>query len=157
MQEKRRGPSSHWPHGGILGGSPSKQLFLSPAPEPLSPLLFLWDVFDMLLMSVGSCVLLNCAEWLSGPGPISSIILLCGMQPVSHCPSLPSCRNLGAGLQCRMGDNPLIAEAQLQKDDKAKSLYVLSYACQQSLNVLLTRVCQLCPFKLRKNKNLRLE
>lgn len=94
-----------------------KQLFQSPSLEP--PLLFLWDVFDMLLMSLGSCVLFHCTEWLSGPGPISCIILLCGLEPLSPAflPVSP-----GPGLQCRMKDNPLITGAQNLQDDKAESV-----------------------------------
>lgn len=92
------GQSRQWSHAEGLGGSPSKQLFLSPSVEPPPPLLFLWDVLDMLVMSVGPCVFFHRAEWLGGPGPISRIILLCGPEPLSHCPGLPSCLSSGPSL-----------------------------------------------------------
>lgn len=75
--------------------------------SPRSP--FHWHVFDMLVMSVGSCVFFHHAEWLGGPRTICSIILPCGSEPQSHCAGLPSCLSSGLSLQCRMGDNRLIA------------------------------------------------
>lgn len=55
---RKRGDSqsSQRSHVEGSGGSPSKQLFLSPPREPPPRLPFLWDVLDMLLMSVGSWV-----------------------------------------------------------------------------------------------------
>ncbi|KAK2879799.1 hypothetical protein Q8A73_023611 [Channa argus] len=114
IQEREERQTSQWSHAEGLGGSPSKQLFLSPSLEPPAPLLFLWDMFDMPVMSVGSCVFFHRAEWL-GAGTISCIILLCGPEPLSHCPSLPSCLSSGPSLQERMGDNLLIAERSTRR------------------------------------------
>ncbi|GAA6218439.1 uncharacterized [Lates japonicus] len=57
-------------------------------------------------------------ESLGGPEPISRIILACGLEPLSHCPSLPSCLNSGPSLQCRMGDNLLIARPSARRTIK---------------------------------------
>lgn len=92
-------------------GSPVNSRSCPPLWSPHLPLLILWDVFDMLLMSAGPCVFFHRAEWLGGPGePIAGVFsLLCGPEPLSHCPGLPSCLSSGPSLQCRMGDNLLIA------------------------------------------------
>lgn len=104
-----------------LSGAPSSP----PLPSP-----FFWDVFDMLLMSVGSCVFFHLAERLGGPGPISGVILRRGLEPLSHCPSFPSCLSSGPSLQCRMGDNLLIAKSQCPQDDNADAFCVLACVCQ---------------------------
>ncbi|TNN64729.1 hypothetical protein EYF80_025035 [Liparis tanakae] len=67
-RKRDAGQTNQWSHAEGLGGSPSKQLFLSPSLEPLLPLLILRDVFDMLLMSLGPGVFFHRADWLGGPG-----------------------------------------------------------------------------------------
>lgn len=75
--------SSHWVPVKGLGGNPSEQR--QPPPPPPTPV-FLWDVLDMLLMSVGSCVFFLCPESLGGSGSIFCVSLLCGPEPPSHRP-----------------------------------------------------------------------
>lgn len=79
-RKREWGPSQPVVSGGGLRWRepPRNSCPLSPSLEPPPSLLFLWNLFDMLVMSVGSCVFFHRAEWLGGPGPISCIILLCG-------------------------------------------------------------------------------
>lgn len=79
MQEK----TSPWPY--VEGRSEERSLVKTCSRLPLwSPRsLFHWYVFDMLVMSVGSCVFFHHAEWLGGPRTICSIILPCGSEPQS--------------------------------------------------------------------------
>lgn len=95
---------AYWGGHQQSGGSVS----LCDAP-PTHPQHFLWLVLDMLLMSAGSCLLFHGAEWLGGSEPISLCILLCGSEAPGQSAGLPSCVCAGSGLQCRMGDNLLIA------------------------------------------------
>lgn len=68
----------------------------------------------------------------------------CWSHWASSVPAFPSC--LSSDPQpCRMADNLLIAEAQRLRHDKA---FAPAWGCQRSLNVPLTRVCQLAVAQL---------
>lgn len=104
-RKREVGQTSQQSHAEGLGGSPSKQLFPSPSLEPPLSLGCIWYAGHVCGIL---CVFFHHAEWLGGTGPISGVILLCGPEPLSHCPGLPSCLSSGPSLQCRMGDKLLI-------------------------------------------------
>lgn len=111
------GQTSQWPHaeGLASGGSPSKQLFLSPSMELLtSPLPFLLPhSLGCVWYAAHACRILcafpSCR--MDRPTWTLSVALFCcaGWSHWAAAPAFPSCRGSGPGLQCRMGDNLLIA------------------------------------------------
>jgi len=108
-RKRDEGQTNQRSHAEGFGGSPSKQLFLSPSLEPrLPPPHSLGCVWYAAHVSGTRCVFPSCrlAGWTGG----LSVALFCYVAR-SHrvtAPGLPSCLGSGPSLQCRMGDNLLI-------------------------------------------------